>query len=339
MIDFNIGILGAGHIAGVAAETIAKLDGFRVAAVAARDKARADEFAAKYEIEKAYGDYDELLNDPEIELVYIATFHPTHPNLAIRALDAGKPVLVEKPISYNAKTAETIMGIAREKNLFCGEAMWTRFMPLTLHLRELIASNAIGEVRFIHASLGYKLVNKERLLHPETAGGALLDIGIYPLSLIFMVMGSLPAACASSVNRISTNVDAIETINMNFPQGQMASAFVSMMSELDNRAVIYGTRGRIEVEGVNCPTRIRLYGENNEILEETMPPENQINGYEYEFIAARNAIIMGKVECPEITHVESRDMLRFMDTLRQTWKITFPLPEEPAPKTEETEKK
>ena len=221
------------------------------------------------------------------------------------------------------------MGLAREKNVFCGEALWTRFMPLTLHIRELIAQKAIGDVRFIHASLGYKLVDKERMLHPETAGGALLDLGIYPLSLIFMIMGSLPAACASSVNRISTNVDALETINMNFPQGQMASAFVSMLSELDNRAVIYGTRGRIEVEGVNLPTRVRVYGENNEILEETMPPEKQISGYEYEFIAARNAIIMGKVECPEISHIESRDMLRFMDTLRKTWKITYPLPEEP----------
>ncbi len=335
MIEFNIGILGAGHIAGKVAETIAKLDGFRISAVAARDKTRADEFASKYEIEHAYGSYDELLADPEIELVYITTIHPTHANLAIRALEAGKPVLVEKPISYNAKTAETVMGIAREKNLFCGEAMWTRFMPLTLHLRELIAAKAIGDVRFIHASLGYKLTDKERLLRPEMAGGALLDLGIYPLSLIFMVMGSLPAACASSVNRISSNVDAIETINMNFPQGQMASAFVSMMSELDNRAVIYGTRGRIEVEGVNCPTRVRVYGENNEILEETMPPEKQISGYEYEFLAARNAIIMGKVECPEISHVESRDMLRFMDTLRKTWKVTYPLPEEPAPENPE----
>ena len=337
MIDFKIGILGAGHIAGKIAETIAKLDGFQVAAIASRDKKRAEDFAAKYEIEKAYGDYDELLADPEIELVYIATFHPTHANLAIRTLEAGKPVLVEKPISYNAKTAETVMGIAREKKLFCGEALWTRFMPMTLHLRELIAAKAIGDVRFVHATLGYKLIEKERLLRPEAAGGALLDLGIYPLSMIFMVMGSLPAACASSVNRLSSNVDAIETINMNFPQGQMASAFVSMLYELDNRGIIYGTRGRIEVEGVNLPTRIRVYGENGEILEETTPPEKQTTGYEYEFLAARNAIIMGKVECNELTHVESRDMLRFMDTLRKTWKISFPLPEEAAP--EETEKK
>ncbi len=331
MIDFNIGILGAGHIAGKIAETIEKLDGFRVGAVAAREKTRAEEFAGKYGIEKAYGDYDDLLNDPEIELVYIATIHPTHANLAIRALNAGKPVLVEKPISYNAKTAEMIMGIAREKKLFCGEALWTRFMPLTLHLRDLIASKAIGDIRCMTASLGYKLIDHERLLRPEMAGGALLDLGIYPLSMIFMVMGSLPAACASSVNRLSSNVDAIDTIQMNFPQGQMASAFASMMADLDNRAVIYGTRGRIEVEGTNLPTRIRLYGENNEILEETMPPENQISGYEFEFLAARNAIIMGKQEPAEITHIESRDMLRFMDTLRKTWKISFPLPEEPAP--------
>ena len=245
------------------------------------------------------------------------------------SFDAGKPVLIEKPISYNAKTAETVLGYAREKNIYCSEAMWTRFMPLTLHLRELIMQKAIGDVRFMTASLGYNLSSKDRLLLPEMAGGALLDIGIYPLSLIFMVMGGLPVSVASSMNRVSSNVDAIETIHMNFQNGQMATAFVSMMAELDNRAVIYGTRGRIEVEGTNLPTRVRIYGENNEILEETMPPENQISGYEYEFLAARNAIIMDKIESPEITHVEQRDMLRFMDTLRKTWKITFPLPEEP----------
>ncbi|MBQ9872196.1 MAG: Gfo/Idh/MocA family oxidoreductase [Eubacterium sp.] len=329
MVEFTIGILGAGHIAGKIAETIEKLDGFKVGAVAARSKERAEEFAGKYGIEKAYGDYDELLKDPDIELVYIATIHPTHANLAIRTIDAGKPVLIEKPISYNAKTAETVLGYAREKNIYCSEAMWTRFMPLTLHLRELIMQKAIGDVRFMTASLGYNLSSKDRLLLPETAGGALLDIGIYPLSLIFMVMGGLPVSVASSMNRVSSNVDAIETIHMNFQNGQMATAFVSMMAELDNRAVIYGTRGRIEVEGTNLPTRVRIYGENNEILEETMPPENQISGYEYEFLAARNAIIMDKIESPEITHVEQRDMLRFMDTLRKTWKITFPLPEEP----------
>jgi len=204
-------------------------------------------------------------------------------------------------------------------------------MPLTRHFKEVIDKKVIGDLRYATATLGYKLTDKPRLLRPELAGGALLDLGIYPLSLIFLAMGQVPAACASSTNRLSSNVDAIDTIQMNFPTGQMASVFTSMMFELDNRAVFYGTRGRIEIEGTNLPTRMRIYGENGEILEETMPPENQISGYEYEFLAARNAIIMGKPEPEEITHMETLHMLQFMDTLRKTWKIAYPLPEEPKP--------
>jgi len=336
MIDFNIGIMGAGHIAGKIAETIEKLDGFRIAAIASKDQGRADEFAAKYGIEKAYGRYEDLLKDPEIELVYIASVHAAHPFMAVEALKAGKPVLVEKPLSYNAKTAQTVMAFARQQKLFCAEAMWTRYMPLTLHFKELIDKKVIGEIRHATATLGYKLIDKPRLLRPELAGGALLDLGIYPLSLIFLAMGDFPVSCASSINRLSSNVDAIDTIHMNFSQGRMATVFTTMMYELDNRAVFYGTRGRIEVEGTNLPTRVRVYGENGEILEETMPPESQITGYEYEFLAARNAIIMEKPEPAEITHIETLRMLQFMDQLRENWKIFFPLPEEPKP--EEPEK-
>lgn len=331
MVDFNIGIIGAGHIAGVIAETIAKLDGFKIGAIASKDQARADEFAAKYGIEKAYGHYADLLADPDIELVYIATVHAAHPFVAIEALKAGKPVLIEKPLSYNAKTAQTVMAFARQQKLFCGEAMWTRYMPLTQHFRELIEKKVIGDICSATATLGYKLTDKVRLLRPELAGGALLDLGIYPLSMIFLAMGEFPLGAISSTVRLNSNVDAIDSIAMNFTRGRIATICTSMMHQLDNRAVFYGTRGRIEIEGTNLPTSVRVYGENDEILEETMPPENQISGYEYEFLAARNAIIMEKVEPAEITHTETLRTLQFMDQMRAQWKISFPLPEEPKP--------
>ena len=331
MIEFSIGILGAGHIAGKVAETINALDGFRIAAVAAREDSRAKEFAEKYEIPKAYGSYDELLKDEEVELIYVATVNSNHALWAKKCIDAGKPVLVEKPFSYNSATATKVIQYARDKGVFIGEAMWTRFVPLMDRLREILAKKTIGIVRYVTTSLGYNLRDKERLLRPDLAGGALLDLGVYPLYMANLAIGMMPKSMASSMIGTSTGVDAFETIQMTYPQGQGATAVVSMMTELDNRTVIYGTDGRIEVEGTNDPTAVSVFDKDGELLEEYVQPDNQISGYEYEFLAAREAIITGKIETEQVKHIETAQTLSFMDALRSTWNLRFPLPDEPKP--------
>jgi len=331
MISFNIGILGAGHIAGVVAETLNALAGFSVAAVGASSEEKAKAFAEKYGVPKAYGSYEELVKDPDVELVYIATIHPNHMPLAKLCIDAGKPVLVEKPFAVNSRTAVPLIQYARDKKVFIGEAVWTRFTPLMDNLREVLAKGTIGEVRYVTASMGYNLRDKQRLVRPELAGGALLDLGIYPIQLISLAMGGLPAQMASSMMRTSTGVDGMECIQMTFPKGQGATALVSMMEKMDNRAVIYGTEGRIEVEGTNDPTCVTVFDKDGEIVGEYLPPENQISGYEYEFLAAREAIITGKLELDKMKHIETSQILSFMDALRSTWKLSFPLPGEPKP--------
>ncbi len=328
MIDFNIGILGAGAIAAKVADTLEKLDSFRAGAIASRDLARANAFAEEHNIEKAYGSYDELLADPDIELVYIATTNNTHAELAKKCLEAGKPVLVEKPFSYNAKTASEVLTLAREKKLFCGEAMWTRFTPIVQHLRDLITTKAVGMIRCGTATLGYNLQDKERLENPEQAGGALLDLGVYPLTMLFLVMGGPPVQMSTAFNPLPSGVDAMETISMNFAQGQVGTVYTTMMAEMDNRIVLYGTAGRIEIEGTNLPTALRVYDYNNELLEEVFPSKTQISGYEYEFLAARNAVITGSTETEEMRHLDTMQLLGFMDAIRKAWKVTYPLPGE-----------
>ncbi len=330
MIEFSIGILGAGYIAGKVAETLNALDGFRVAAVAAREEDRAKEFADKYGVPKAYGSYEELLKDDEVELVYIATVNSNHALWAKNCIDAGKPVLVEKPFSYNAATATQVIQYARDKNVFIGEAMWTRFVPLIDKLREILQKKTIGPVRYVTSTMGYNLRGKERLMRPELAGGALLDLGIYTIHMIEIAMG-MPKSMASSLIGVNTGVDGMETIQMTFPNGEGATAVVSMMHKLDNRTVIYGLDGRIEIEGTNDPTALSVFDKDGELIEEYLPPENQISGYEYEFLAAREAIITGKPEPDQVKHIETAQILSFMDALRSTWNLRFPLPGEPKP--------
>ena len=162
MIEYNIGIIGAGNIAGTIADTLKSMNGFDAYAVASRDIEKAQSFAAEHNIEKAYGSYEELLQDEDVELIYIATVNSNHAELARKCLDAGKPCFIEKPFSYNRKTAEELLNYAESKGLFCGEAMWLRFNPLMRLTVEQLKSGIIGDVRNIVASLGYNIIKKER---------------------------------------------------------------------------------------------------------------------------------------------------------------------------------
>lgn len=325
MINFKVGIMGAGHIAGTVADTLNKLDAFEPYAIASRDIEKANAFGDEYNIEKRYGSYEELAADPDVELIYIATPHSHHAEQAKMCINAGKPVLVEKAFSYNAATTEEVLKLSEEKNIFAGEAMWIRFMPMYQALQEYVRNGAIGQINNITCSLGYDLRRKERVTKPELAGGALLDLGVYPLNFILMMYNKLPAALASTCVKLDTGVDAQEVLQINFNGGQSATAFVTMMYRADNGAKLYGSKGYIEIDNINCPEAVRVYSGDNELVSDVKQPERQISGYEYEFIAARDAIIIGKYECPEMPHAETLRIMQMMDSLRRSWKMEFPM--------------
>ncbi|MBQ8951802.1 MAG: Gfo/Idh/MocA family oxidoreductase [Eubacterium sp.] len=330
MITFKVGILGAGAIAARIADCLNELSGFTPYAIASRDEAKAAAFAVTHQIEKSYGSYDELIADPKVELVYIATVTSTHAELAKRCLEAGKPCLVEKPFSFNSATTREVLELAKEKDLFCGEALWTRYMPLTHTVVKLANESLLGPVRHVTAAIGYDLHEVERLTSPELAGGALLDIGIYPLSFVVSIMGQLPANFAPSIIKWKTNVDAIDAIQLNFAKARSASVFATMTYNTENKATIYCTGGRIEVDNVNCPEKVTVYGTNGQPVQILQKPEKQKSGYEFEFMAAREAVMTGKIETPEHTHQDIIHLSSFLETIRRSAGIVFPLPGEPS---------
>jgi len=328
MINFRVGILGAGEIAGKIADTLNKLDAFEPYAIASRDINKANEFGDKYNVEKRYGSYEELINDPDVELVYVATPHSHHAEHAKMCINAGKPVLVEKSFSYNGATTAEVIELAKKKNVFLGAAMWMRFLPIYKALLDYINRGVIGRVHNMNCTLAYDLKRVPRLLDPNLAGGGLLDLGVYPINLIAMIFGVEQAAIATSCARLETGIDAQGVIQFNFKTGRNATAFYSILYNGDNKAMIYGDKGYIEVDNMLCPSIFRVYLGEGKLVAEVEAPPMQISGYEYEFLAARDAIILGNIEFKEMPHLETLRIMSFMDALRATWKHKFPMEEE-----------
>lgn len=318
MIEFKVGILGAGRIAETIADTLNKLDAFCPYAIASRDINKANEFGDKYNIEKRYGSYEELAADPDVELIYIATPHSFHAEQAKMCINAGKPVLVEKAFSNDAASTIEVLKLSEEKKVFCGEAMWIRYLPMYQRLLEIINRGVIGHVYSVNCSLGYDLRKKERVIDPKLAGGALLDLGVYPINLFSMIFRQSPATIGTSCAKLETGVDAQEVLQFNYKNGATAYAFITMMYNAENNVTIYGDKGYIQVININCPEKVKVFNNETEVASYEIP-ENQISGYEYEFIAARDAIITGKVETPVMPHAETYRIMEFMDTLRKKW--------------------
>lgn len=328
MITFKVGIMGAGKIAHKVAETLTKLEGFSIAAIAAREKERAEEFAKEFSIEKSYGSYEELVNDPEIELVYVATVNSTHAELAKLCINANKPVLVEKPFSHNAITTKEVLDLAKEKNVFCGEALWTKYMPQFFVLMDGIRKGVIGDVRFVNSTFGYAVADKDRILSPELAGGALLDLGIYPFNLTLSSIPMPPISMISSNLKFKTELDAQDTFIINYPQGRTATIFLSAINTLNNKTVINGTKGYVEITGPNSLDDVVFYNALGEVIHKIDPPEGNISGYEYQFLSARKAIITGNIETPEHNHAAILANMSLLDNFRKSWGMFYPLPGE-----------
>ncbi len=319
----KVAILGAGRIAGIVSATLAKLDEIDRYAVAARDLGRAEEFAKTYGYQKAYGSYEEMLADPEVELVYVATPHSHHFEHAMLCLQAGKHVLCEKSFTMNANQARTLVEYAREKGLYLAEAMWTRYMPSRALINEAINSGIIGPCRLLTATLSYTNYVHERISRPELAGGALLDLGVYGLNFALMHFGDDIAKVDSSVVMTETGVDASESITLTYKDGRMAVLTHSVLGRSDRRGILYGEKGYIVVDCINNPQRIRAYDTADQLLTEYEIPE-KISGYEYEFLEAVRCIRAGKTESDSMPLDHTLRVMELMDELRSQWGLVYP---------------
>ena len=320
----RVGIIGTGWIAEKAAITLNGLSDCEAYAVGSRTQEKADAFAAQWNIAKAYGSYGELIADPNVDLVYIGTPHSHHYDVTRDALLADKPCLVEKAFMANARQTKEIIDLAHERGVFLAEAIWTRYQPAVGIVNKLISDGRIGTPRLVTATLGYSMGDKPRIMRPDLCGGALLDLGVYALNFVRMFTAADIIRIESQCVKSGTGMDLTNAISLLLSNGMLANVQSSAACVGDNIGVIAGTEGNIIIDNINNPQKITVNGPDRTYVETIQVPQ-QITGYEYQFIACRQALIDGLKEPREMPHAETLYIMQLMDNLREEWGVRYPM--------------
>lgn len=317
---FNIGILGTGWIADKMATTLAGMTTARAYAVASRTEEKAAKFAANFSIPKHYGNYEALADDPEVDLIYIATPHSHHFENTKMCLLKNKPVLCEKAFTVNTPQAEELIRIANERKVFLAEAIWTRYQPMRQMITDVINSGVIGKLQMLSANLCYPNIALQRMYDPALAGGALLDLGVYVLNFADMFFGDDIKSISSHCIKYPTGVDIQESITIEYNDGRIAVLWSSQLAKSDRQGIISGTDGFVIVENVNNPQSYAIYNQDYQLVKKVDCPP-QITGYEYQVDCCIRAINQGKIEPDEMPHADTLRIMRQMDALRKEWGV------------------
>lgn len=319
------GILATGTIAAKFAKTINAMqaEGEELIAVGSRNAEKARDFAAVHGIPGAYGSYEELAADPEVEAVYIATPNNMHYANALLCLNAGKNVLCEKPFTTSAADAANLYRIAEEKGLFIMEAFWIRFLPLYEKLLEVIRSGEYGRLRHARCDYGFiaKGARRERKFRSELGGGALLDIGIYNLGFLRMVMGADPEVFTSEVHFNEFGTDDFSVLQLRYPDGKTAHSLQAIGMQIDRQAALYFDRASIylpDFQGAYSMTILPVDGEPVTI---ECPPD--VNGFEYEIREASRCVREGRAHSVIFRPEDSIAVLQLLDDVRESWNMRF----------------
>ena len=333
----RVGIIGTGWIAEKAAITLNGLTECEAYAVGSRKLEKAEAFANKWNIMKAYGSYSELIADPDVDLIYVGTPHSHHFDVTREALLADKPCLVEKAFMANARQTEEILAIAHERRVFLAEAIWTRYQPAVSIVRDLISSGRIGTPRLVTATLGYSMGDKPRIMRPDLCGGALLDLGVYALNFVRMFFPADIVSIDSQCVKSKTGMDLTNAITLVLENGMLCNLQSSAACVGDNIGVIAGTDGNLIIDNINNPQTITMRSTFGRLLPkgrkndpnrtyiETIRVPQQITGYEYQFKACREALMEGLLEPREMPHEETLYIMQLMDGLRQKWGVRYPM--------------
>lgn len=319
----KIGVLGAGNISHMVAPAMVALKEIECYAVASRDLGKAKAFAEKFGFQKVYGSYEEMLRDPQVELVYIGTPHSHHYEHMMLCIEYGKSILCEKAFTMNADQARKVQKAAAEKGIFVAEAIWPRYMPSRQIISDVMNSGIIGTPNTLTANLSYVIGQVPRIVQPELAGGALLDIGVYGINFALMHFGTDIERVESSVKMLSTGVDAMETITIFYKDGRMAVLTHSIWCRSDRKGIIHGDKGYLVVENINNPQSLAVYDTDDNLLA-TYDFSNQINGYEFQFAECAAALAEGKTEAPSMPMEDTVYVMEFMDNLRKQWDMVYP---------------
>ena len=322
MSGLRWGFLSAGGIANAVADDF-RIAGITIQAVGARDLARADEFADKFAIPNRHQGYEALVNDPEVDAIYVSTPHPWHHEHALLALNAGKHVLLEKPFTINAREAQEIKELAASKKLFALEAMWTRFLPSMDAIFEVIGSGVLGEIRLVTADHSQYLPHVERLWDPALGGGALLDLGIYPVSFALRVLG-LPRRSTARATLTGQQVDETTSIIFEYESGAQAALTTCMSAAGPVTATVIGTYGRIEIDSpFYNQTSFTVYNQGGEVIQRYDEKIEGI-GRQYQGLHLEKCVAEGLLESPTMSLTETVEIMQVMDALRAQIGVSYP---------------
>lgn len=319
----NWGIYGAGKIADKFASDFSKVEQGKLVAAYARNSEKLKKFCDKHKIECAYDDEAAFLEDERIDVVYIGTPHSLHAEAALKAIKAGKHVLCEKPFALNAKQAIEVMEAAEEKNVFIMEAIWTLFLPTIKKVFSWVESGKIGQIMHIQANFGFKgnLDPEWRLMNPKLGGGALLDVGIYPVMIANALMKGKPITIKATAKLTETGVDATTAILLEYPDQIMASLNASIETQMLNTLIIYGELGRIEVPSFWMSDKAYLIIEDD--IEIFNADDDEKNGYHHETRAVCDAIEKGKTEHKTISHAFTISLMETLDQIRKEIGVVY----------------
>ena len=323
MKTIHWGIMSTGNIANEFLEGLADLPATKVTAVGSRSLDKANAFADKHAIPNRYGSYEALVQDPDVNVIYIGTPHPFHEENSLLCLNAGKAALCEKPFALNLEQAQTVVKIAREKKLFMMEAVWTVFLPHIVKLREIIETGAIGEVRMLQADFGFRIDFDpgSRLFDPSLGGGSLLDVGLYPLILAQMLFG--PATQIKSFAQLGqTGVDEEASLLLRYAKGQTASLISATRLQTPNEAFIMGTEGRIHIPHEWWrPNDLILYKNGQR---ETVSVDCPLPGHNYEALEVNKCLRADKTESDTMPLDATLSLMQTLDEIRSQWGLRYP---------------
>jgi predicted dehydrogenase len=319
------GILATGAISRSFAHALSLIPDATLVAVGSRSQASADKFGEEFAAPNSYSSYEGVANDPDVDVVYIGTPHTLHMENTLMCLEAGKPVLVEKPFALNASQARRMIEAAREKGLFLMEAMWTRFLPAIRHLRKTLDAKQLGDVQVFQADFGFRAPYDPagRLFNRELGGGALLDVGIYPVSFASMVFGEQPEHIQSDAFLGETGVDERFGAIFRYPGGEMATLSGTLRSNTPREAIISGSRGNMVIHRPFWQaekTTTILENEAEKVIEHKI----EGNGLKYQAIAVMENLRAGKLESEVMPLDETLAIMQTMDTIREPWGLQYP---------------
>lgn len=319
------GIIGTGTISTTFATALNSMENTKLVGVASRSLSKAKDFAEKFQLEKAFGSYEDIVKDADIDVIYIGTPHTEHKANAELCIKNGKAVLCEKPFTINVHESEYLISLAKEHKVFIMEAMWTKFLPTTIKVKQWIKEGRIGKVKHIRANTGYRASfdANSRLYSPDLGGGALLDVGIYPITYVVHMLDCLPDEVIGSAEFGITNVDEQNVIILKYKDGIIADLSSSVATELGHDAMIIGEKGKIVVPKFWYTEEAYLYNDKNELIESFKQPHLK-NGYEYEAYEVNNCLRESKLESDKLPLKDTLEIMRIMDNIRADWGLEYP---------------